>query len=71
MRREKFERIDELAEQLAKEIDEEIVSMGRRLFDEAGNKRTRAYILIFGRLVDKLVNMGLYDAIRLNVKIPW
>ncbi|GEM_PF-4532223 len=68
----KFEMIVKLAEQLAKEIDEEIVSMGRRLFDEGGNERAGAYLLIFGRLVDKLVNMGLYDhAIRLNVKIPW
>lgn len=37
-----------------------------------GNERVGAYLLVFGRLVDGLVNTGLYDhAIRLNAKIPW
>ncbi|MBS7248587.1 MAG: hypothetical protein QXN15_00205 [Candidatus Jordarchaeales archaeon] len=69
---EKFRRIVEAAERLAREIDEEMVSMGKRLFDEGGNERAGAYLLVFGRLVDELINTGLYDhAIRLNAKIPW
>lgn len=69
---EKFERIVKLAERLAREIDEEIVSAREKLFEEGGSERAGAFLLVFGRLVNKLMDAGLYDhAIKLNVKIPW